>query len=158
MQRMSGTALARRVALQRRDDAALALAAAQRAEQSAVAQLEQLQAYFDEKSAGWMARAQVQGAPEILLHHRSFLAKLDSAMAYQQQVIAERAQGSAHARAQLLHLEQRLMTLDALLRVQQTAQQRRQAQLEQRASDELAQVQFLHRQRSASNTAIGEHP
>ncbi len=158
MQRVSGTALARRVALQRRDDAALALAVAQRAQQEAVAQLEQLQAYREEKSAGWMARAQLRAAPEILLHHHAFLAKLDSAMVYQQQVIAERMQSSSQARARLLQLEQRLMTLDALLRVQKAAHARRLAQLEQRESDELAQLQFLHRQRSVTHTANGEPP
>lgn len=158
MSRVSGTAVARRVALQRRDDAARDLAAAQRAEQAAVAQLEQLQSYLAEKSAGWMSRAQVQGAPEIMRHHDAFMSKLDSAIAYQHQVLAERTQNCAQARQHLLQLEQRLMTLDALLRAQQAAAERRQAQLEQRQSDELAQLQFLHRLRNATPTANGEHP
>ncbi len=128
-----------------RDQAAAALAQAERQLLAQRQQWEQLQAY----QADYLQRAPAHGgrsAPiEVLRCHQAFMARLDQALAHQQRVL-NTAEGEAQLRRQtLLQCETRLASVRKLMQRRASAATHAADRAEQRQTDEAALQRHWHR-------------
>lgn len=116
-------------ALQRADDGA----------RRAREQCEQLLAYRNEYEARWSAQFHRGGTMDILMCYRSFMQRLDQAVAMQKRQAEQAERQRVQARQLLMDCERRLASVRKLLerRVAELAQRSRQR--EQKQTDEQAQ-------------------
>jgi flagellar FliJ protein len=124
---------------QQRDQAQSALRQAEDAARRAAEQYDQLQAYRSDYEARWAAQFNQGGTMQIVLCYRSFMLRLDQALAMQSRQ-AELADGALdRARGALLDSERRVASVRKLLdrRLDEQAQASRKR--EQKHTDELAQ-------------------
>lgn len=138
------------VAERRRDEAVQALAAVRRERQTADAQMVQLQAYTQDAEQRWRARASVGVTPTLLATHRQFMAKLEDAVAFQNQVLQQMADRIGRHEAALVEAERALATLRRVQERWQRDWQGHLQRLEQKANDEMAATQ--HRRRLHPHT------
>ena len=137
------------LALRRRDEAGARVAAAMGQLQQAQQQLQQLTDYTAEGATKWHARS-MQGVSGVLLQHRrAFEHKLQEAIDFQHNVIAQQEQHLARQQESLQAAERELSTLKKLReRTEQATAQRAQRQ-QQKQLDEMAMAMLAFQRRQA---------
>lgn len=133
------------LAERRRDEALAECARLQTEQRQAQEQMDQLVTYADEANRRWAERGAVGVDVTLLMHHRQFMAKLDNAMAFQQDVLADRAQRVLRATAAVQEAERDLASLRKYAARQIEAWQQTLQRREQKHTDEMAQN--IHRRR-----------
>ena len=133
------------LAERRRDEALAESARLQTEQRQAQEQMDQLVTYADEANRRWAERGAVGVDVTLLMHHRQFMAKLDNAMAFQQDVLADRAQRVLRATAAVQEAERDLASLRKYAARQIEAWQQTLQRREQKHTDEMAQS--IHRRR-----------
>lgn len=128
-------------AQQRRDDALLSLAQVRRERQLATEQMGQLHSYTRDAEQRWQRRAALGVSPTLMATHRQFMFKLDDAIAYQTQVLAQIDERIRQQEAHLQTAERALATLQRLRERRLQQHLRQQQRLEQKAHDEMAAQQ-----------------
>jgi len=124
---------------QQRDQAQAALRQAEDAARRASEQNEQLRAYRGEYEARWSAQFNQGGTIDILMCYRSFMQRLDQAVAMQARQAEQAAAQREQARTALLESERRVASVRKLLERRVAEQLHAGRQREQKLSDELAQ-------------------
>ncbi|MCM3564841.1 flagellar export protein FliJ [Hydrogenophaga intermedia] len=133
------------IAERRRDEALAECARLQTEQRQAQEQMDQLVTYADEANRRWAERGAAGVDVTLLMHHRQFMAKLDNAMAFQQDVLADRAQRVQRATAAMQEAERDLASLRKYAARQIEAWQQTLQRREQKHTDEMAQN--IHRRR-----------
>lgn len=133
------------IAERRRDEALAECARLQTEQRQAQEQMDQLVTYADEAHRRWAERGAVGVDVTLLMHHRQFMAKLENAMAFQQGVLADRAQRVQRATAAVQDAERDLASLRKYAARQIEAWQQTLQRREQKHTDEMAQN--IHRRR-----------
>jgi flagellar protein FliJ len=133
------------IAERRRDEALAECARLQTEQRHAQEQMDQLVTYADEANRRWAERGAAGVDVTLLMHHRQFMAKLDNAMAFQQNVLADRAQRVQRATAAVQEAERDLASLRKYAARQIEAWQQTLQRREQKHTDEMAQN--IHRRR-----------
>lgn len=122
-----------------RDEAALALQRGEQQLERARAQSDQLVQYRSEYIARWSAHFNRQAAIEIVHCYRSFMQRLDQALAQQQALVERHASTAAQCRSTLLAAELRVAAVKKLIGRRVEEHQRATARHEQKQTDEAAQ-------------------
>lgn len=137
------------LARRRRDEAGAQVANAQQALRSAHAQMDQLRQFADEGQSKWMARSAAGVSPVLLQHQRDFARKIQHAIDFQTNVIAQKESAAQATLAALQSAERELATLEKV--AERTLAQRRQAahKAEQKMNDEMAMSMLAHQRRQA---------
>jgi flagellar FliJ protein len=137
------------LARRRRDEVGAQLAYAQQALRSAHAQMDQLTHFADEGQSKWMARSATGVSPVLMQHQRDFSLKIQHAIDFQTNVIAQKESLAQAAIAALQLAERELATLEKV--AERTLAQRRQAahKAEQKINDEMAMSMLAHQRRQA---------
>lgn len=133
------------IAERRRDEALAECARLQSEQRQAQEQMDQLTTYADEANRRWVERGAAGVDVTLLMHHRQFMAKLENAMAFQQDVLADRAQRVQRATAAVQEAERDLASLRKYAARQIEAWQQTLQRREQKHTDEMAQN--IHRRR-----------
>lgn len=133
------------IAERRRDEALAECARLQTEQRHAQEQMDQLVTYADEANRRWAERGAAGVDVTLLMHHRQFMAKLDNAMAFQQDVLVDRAQRVQRATAAVQEAERDLASLRKYAARQIEAWQQTLQRREQKHTDEMAQN--IHRRR-----------
>lgn len=121
------------------DEAQAVLLRADQAARRAHEQRDQLVAYRGEYEARWSAQFRSGSAVQIVLHYRSFMQRLDQAVAMQSRQAEVTERHAAQARQRLLDCERRVASVRKLLERRGAELAQCSRQLEQKASDEQAQ-------------------
>jgi flagellar FliJ protein len=122
-----------------RDAAALALQRCEQALERARAQADQLVQYRSEYIARWSAHFNRQAAIEIVHCYRSFMQRLDQALAQQQALVERQTSATSQARATLLDTELRAAAVKKLIARRVEDHARTVARRDQKQTDEAAQ-------------------
>ncbi len=122
-----------------RDEAALALQRGEQQLERARAQSDQLVQYRSEYIARWSAHFNRQAAIEIVHCYRSFMQRLDQALAQQQALVERHASTAAQCRSTLLAAELRVAAVKKLIGRRIEEHLRATARHEQKQTDEAAQ-------------------
>lgn len=133
------------IAERRRDEALAECARLQSEQRQAQEQMDQLTTYADEANRRWVERGAAGVDVTLLMHHRQFMAKLENAMAFQQDVLADRALRVQRATAAVQEAERDLASLRKYAARQIEAWQQTLQRREQKHTDEMAQN--IHRRR-----------
>lgn len=141
------------VAMLRRDDARVALAKAIQEHQQAEKQGQQLQDYVVEAQTRWGQRASVGVSPELLHHHRQFMARIDQAVDFQRGVVERLQLQVEHQQQELMLAERSLAGLDRFNERRQQHWLHHLARQEQKSNDEMAA--HLHRRTHANQPYPG---
>jgi flagellar export protein FliJ len=131
---------------QKRDQARLRLAQAQRHVEEADRQLRELHGYSGEAQASWMRRAGNTMAVEVLAGQQNFANGLNRAIEFQEKLLRERKAQAQACTGVLLACEQRLNALTRLTEIRARANDRRYLRQEQKQADEMAMVSHMRRQ------------
>jgi flagellar FliJ protein len=124
---------------QQRDLALSALRGAEEQAERSRAQCAQLQQYRTEYQGRWSAQFNQGATMEIVACYRSFMQRLDQAVAQQSRQADLAANRQAQARGALLESERRVAAVRKLIERRNAEQALVQRQREQKQSDELAQ-------------------
>lgn len=126
------------VAGMRRDDCLRALGQARHALDQGRQQLEQLQSYATESQTRWHQRASQGVTAQLLYHHRQFMARIEEAARFQEDVIKRLESEVARCEQLTLDAERELAALNKFAeRKRQTALQAAE-RLDQKRNDEMA--------------------
>ena len=129
-------------ASRKRDEARRVLQDTLAAQLGARSQLDQIEGYARETDARWGVREDTPMQPEVMYHHRQFMARLGHAASLQATVVGDHASRVDAARRALLDAELRLASLrkvvDKRRHEQETAQMRR----DQKQTDERAALRY----------------
>ena len=128
MSSLNALMIAIEMAVRKRDDARQALRERQHAFDAAKSQMEQLENYAAEMQQRWGATEGASLKPEVMVHHRQFMERLEHAINLQTRVIAD----------QSIRLNK---VVETRRRDMELAQMRR----EQKQTDERAALQFIGR-------------
>jgi flagellar FliJ protein len=139
------------IAERRRDEALAECARLQSEQRQAQEQMDQLTTYADEANRRWVERGAAGVDVTLLMHHRQFMAKLENAMAFQQDVLADRAQRVQRATAAVQDAERDLASLRKYAARQIEAWQQTLQRREQKHTDEMAQNIYRRRLENDSN-------
>lgn len=147
-QRMQSLQLLMQREQQQCDQAQAALRRADEAARRATEQQQQLLAYRADYEARWTAQFRGGSTMDILLHYRSFMQRLEQAVAMQTRQADAAQRHQAQARQQLLDCERRVASVRKLLERHAGELARLGRQREQKLSDEQAQrMRWRHTQR-----------
>lgn len=134
----------------RRDDALRSLGQARQAQDHAEQQLRQLQDYATEAEMRWKHRACQGVTPQLLHHHRQFMARIDEAIRFQNGVMAKLL-GEVTRCEQVVHLAEReLASLSKYVERKRMEQQQHLERQDQKRNDEMA-ANVHRRQQLAQN-------
>ena len=122
-----------------RDAAQAALRIAVDAAERARAQLDQLQTYRGEYQQRWQAQFSRHAAIEIVQCYRSFMDRLEQAVAQQQRVSEQVERQAEHARTRLSECELRVASVRKLIERRLHELEQRQRRIDQKRDDEAAQ-------------------
>lgn len=140
------------VATNRRDDAGAALARARQQLDQAQAQMDQLTQYVADGDHKWTDRAAQGVGMELVGHQRQFMAKIQEAIAFQTQVIAQRQARVSQAQAHLLSAELALAKVEKVQQLTLTQQALKTKKAEQKMNDEMAMAMLALQRRQAEAT------
>ena len=143
------------VATLRRDNARAALARALQERQQAERQGVQLQDYASEAQTRWSQKAAQGVTPELLYHHRQFMARIDQAVEFQRGVVQRLQLQVDHHQHELLLAERSLAGLGKFDEKRQQSWLHHQNRLEQKNNDEMAA--HLHRRNQSNFQSLGNH-
>lgn len=133
------------MAVRKRDEARNALRERQHAHDAAKNQMEQLQSYALEMEQRWGASEGASMQPEVMFHHRQFMARLQHAMELQTKVMADQAIRLETAQKALMATELRLSSLNKVVETRRRDIALAQMRREQKQTDERAALQFIGR-------------
>lgn len=126
------------VASMRRDDCLRTLGQARHALDQGQQQLEQLNSYASESQTRWNHRASQGVSVQLLHHHRQFMARIDEAARFQQDVLKRLAAEVARCERVVIEAERELAALNKYAdRKRQTALNALERQ-DQKLNDEMA--------------------
>ncbi len=145
MSSLNALMVAIEMATRKRDDARHALRERQQSHAAAQAQMDQLQSYMQEMQQRWGAHEGMEFKPEVMLHQRQFMQRLQHALDLQTKVMRDQDLRLQAARHALMTTELRLSSLEKVVQMRRRdmalAQQRR----DQKQTDERAALQFIGR-------------
>ena len=145
MSSLNALMVAIEMATRKRDDARQALRERQQSHAAAQAQMDQLQSYMQEMQQRWGAHEGMEFKPEVMLHQRQFMQRLQHALDLQTKVMRDQGLRLQAARHALMTTELRLSSLEKVVQMRRRdmalAQQRR----DQKQTDERAALQFIGR-------------
>lgn len=145
MSSLNALMVAIEMAVRKRDEARQALNERQRVHAAAHAQMEQLQSYAQEMQQRWGAREGAAMKPEVMLHHRQFMERLQHAMDLQNRVMAEQSIRLEAAQKAWMATELRLNSLNKVVETRRRDMALAQMRREQKQTDERAALQFIGR-------------
>lgn len=122
----------------RRDDALRALGLARQAQDHAQMQLDQLQQYAQEAEMRWKHRASQGVTPQLLHHHRQFMARIDEAVRFQDEVIARHKGDVERCEHAVLMAERELASLSKYVERKRMEQMQHLERQDQKRNDEMA--------------------
>lgn len=122
----------------RRDDALRLLGQARHALAQGEQQLQQLDSYAAESQARWNARASQGVTPQLLHHHRQFMARLDEASQFQRDVIQRLQADVRRCEDQLVLAEREMAALNKYVDRQRQNALRTLERQDQKFNDEMA--------------------
>lgn len=135
----------------RRDDALRLLGQAMRALEQGQQQLQQLESYAAESQARWNTRASQGVTPQLLHHHRQFMARLAEASQFQRDVIRRLEADVQRQQEQVVLAERELAALGKYVDRKRQAVLRASERLDQKFNDEMAAN--AHRRQAVPTTA-----
>ena len=141
---LSSMQLAVEIATRERDQLRQELARAQAACAGAQEQFNQLEGYAQETQTRWVAKSQIQSAPEVMRHYYQFMDKLYHAIALQTQALQEAQRRLQAQQDLLLEAEFKLASRQTVRDDMRRAASVKRAKIEQKQFDEMAALQ--HRQ------------
>ncbi|HEX7686742.1 MAG TPA: flagellar export protein FliJ [Burkholderiaceae bacterium] len=130
----------------RRDDARAVVQGALRNVEAQQQQADGLASYRVEYCAKWSAKFQTAATIEILRSYHGFLARLDQAVAQQQQVVAHAQRQAELARQKLVEREIRVATVERLIQRRQALLAKIADRRDQKNLDEMAARRALPRE------------
>ena len=133
------------MAVRKRDDARQALRERQHAFDAAKSQMEQLENYAAEMQQRWGATEGASLKPEVMVHHRQFMERLEHAINLQTRVIADQSVRLEAAQKALMAAELRLTSLNKVVETRRRDMELAQMRREQKQTDERAALQFIGR-------------
>lgn len=145
MSSLNALMIAIEMAVRKRDEARNALRERQRAHDAAKMQMEQLEGYAAEMQQRWGASEGASMKPEVMFHHRQFMARLQHAMDVQLKVMADQTIRLETAQKALMTTELRLSSLNKVVETRRRDMALAQMRREQKQTDERAALQFIGR-------------
>lgn len=145
MSSLNALMIAIEMAVRKRDEARNALRERQRAHDAAKTQMEQLEGYAAEMQQRWGASEGASMKPEVMFHHRQFMARLQHAMDVQLKVMADQTIRLETAQKALMTTELRLSSLNKVVETRRRDMALAQMRREQKQTDERAALQFIGR-------------
>ena len=133
------------MAVRKRDEARNALRERQHARDAAKSQMDQLQSYSIEMEQRWGVAEGVTMQPEVMFHHRQFMARLQHAIDLQTRVLADQEIRLETAQKALMATELRLSSLNKVVETRRRDIALAQMRREQKQTDERAALQFIGR-------------
>ena len=130
------------MAVRKRDEARNALRERRRAHDAAHSQME---SYAAEMQQRWGASEGATMKPEVMLHHRQFMDRLQHAIDLQVKVMADQAIRLEAAQKALMAAELRLTSLNKVVETRRRDIALAQMRREQKQTDERAALQFIGR-------------
>lgn len=145
MSSLNALMIAIEMAVRKRDDARQALRERQHAFDAAKSQMEQLENYVAEMQQRWGATEGASLKPEVMVHHRQFMERLEHAINLQTRVIADQSIRLEAAQKALMAAELRLTSLNKVVETRRRDMELAQMRREQKQTDERAALQFIGR-------------
>ena len=145
MSSLNALMIAIEMAVRKRDDARQALRERQHAFDAAKSQMEQLENYAAEMQQRWGATEGASLKPEVIVHHRQFMERLEHAINLQTRVIADQSIRLEAAQKALMAAELRLTSLNKVVETRRRDMELAQMRREQKQTDERAALQFIGR-------------
>ncbi len=145
MSSLNALMIAIEMAVRKRDDARQALRERQHAFDAAKSQMEQLENYAAEMQQRWGATEGASLKPEVMVHHRQFMERLEHAINLQTRVIADQSIRLEAAQKALMAAELRLTSLNKVVETRRRDMELAQMRREQKQTDERAALQFIGR-------------
>jgi len=145
MSSLNALMIAIEMAVRKRDDARNALRERQHARDAAKSQMEQLESYAVEMGQRWGATEGATMNPEVMFHHRQFMARLQHAIDLQKRVLADQEIRLEAAQKALMATELRLSSLNKVVETRRRDIALAQMRREQKQTDERAALQFIGR-------------
>lgn len=145
MSSLNALMIAIEMAARKRDEARQALRERQRALEAAKNQMDQLEGYMQEMQQRWGASEGVQMKPEVMVHHRQFMERLQHAVNLQTKVIADHSIRLEAAHKALMATELRLSSLNKVVEARKRDIALAQMRRDQKQTDERAALQFIGR-------------
>ncbi len=145
MSSLNALMIAIEMAVRKRDDARQALRERQHAFDAAKSQMEQLENYAAEMQQRWGATEGASLKPEVMVHHRQFMERLEHAINLQTRVIADQSIRLEAAQKALMAAELRLTSLNKVVETRRRDMELTQMRREQKQTDERAALQFIGR-------------
>ena len=145
MSSLNALMIAIEMAVRKRDDARQALRERQHAFDAAKSQMDQLESYAAEMQQRWGATEGASLKPEVMVHHRQFMARLEHAINLQTRVIADQSIRLEAAQKALMAAELRLTSLNKVVETRRRDMELAQMRREQKQTDERAALQFIGR-------------
>lgn len=145
MSSLNALRIAIEMAVRKRDDARQALRERQHAFDAAKSQMEQLENYAAEMQQRWGATEGASLKPEVMVHHRQFMERLEHAINLQTRVIADQSIRLEAAQKALMAAELRLTSLNKVVETRRRDMELAQMRREQKQTDERAALQFIGR-------------
>jgi flagellar FliJ protein len=143
MSSLNALMIAIEMAVRKRDDARQALRERQHAFDAAKSQMEQLENYAAEMQQRWGATEGASLKPEVMVHHRQFMERLEHAINLQTRVIADQSIRLEAAQKALMAAELRLTSLNKVVETRRRDMELAQMRREQKQTDERAALQFI---------------
>ena len=107
--------------------------------------MEQLENYAAEMQQRWGATEGASLKPEVMVHHRQFMERLEHAINLQTRVIADQSIRLEAAQKALMAAELRLTSLNKVVETRRRDMELAQMRREQKQTDERAALQFIGR-------------
>ena len=145
MSSLNALMIAIEMAVRKRDDARQALRERQHAFDATKSQMEQLENYAAEMQQRWGATEGASLKPEVMVHHRQFMERLEHAINLQTRVIADQSIRLEAAQKALMAAELRLTSLNKVVETRRRDLELAQMRREQKQTDERAALQFIGR-------------
>ena len=145
MSSLNALMIAIEMAVRKRDDARQPLRERQHAFDAAKSQMEQLENYAAEMQQRWGATEGASLKPEVMVHHRQFMERLEHAINLQTRVIADQSIRLEAAQKALMAAELRLTSLNKVVETRRRDMELAQMRREQKQTDERAALQFIGR-------------
>ena len=143
MSSLNALMIAIEMAVRKRDDARQALRERQNAFDAAKSQMDQLESYAAEMQQRWGATEGASLKPEVMVHHRQFMERLEHAINLQTRVIADQSIRLEAAQKALMAAELRLTSLNKVVETRRRDMELAQMRREQKQTDERAALQFI---------------
>ena len=145
MSSLNALMIAIEMAVRKRDEARQALREREHACEAAQRQLDQLSSYAQEMQQRWGASEGGEMKPEVMLHYRQFMERLQHAIDLQNKVMADHAIRLETAKQALMAAELRLSSLNKVVETRRRDMVLAQMRREQKQTDERAALQFIGR-------------